>query len=182
MLIQVDEPGRAIEVIEDIEDPDTRHEYDYALAQLLAGDAVKAATALRRGLLMNPYIGEAIVHRKVCDLVRAALAEEADIDRTGRIAEAEGYLTDSGALWRRSPFGRAFVRWVTTHPGTQREANAARGCEWTMGSCETKEERYIEAEERLDSLIEAVDEETSKTIAATFTSAAGTRVRPWELL
>ena len=133
--------------------------YDLALAHHMEDQAGPAASALRRGLVENPYIGERLAHPESTRRRRADVGS----DHPMLLSEADDYIRRALPLWQSVPTARRFVRWVTTHPIVVHEQGMIAHVLWQKTTAEGPEAAAAYRTE-LKQLVAASGEEHSMAI------------------
>lgn len=172
-LMRLGAYDRAQVVMEEWADEYPAYYYELALCHVLQANWVAAATALRRGFVTNPYIGEFLAGNPD--------PQQLVIWHDTNFAEPEllpAYFEQYGALWSKPRHGGAFVRWLFNHPKVM--AERARIMEFDEALLwEAAPEQRARLRENRDEAIDSIDDTLSMAIVQQRTGERGTLVWPW---
>jgi tetratricopeptide (TPR) repeat protein len=149
--------------------------YELGLVYLLAGEWAGAATALRRGFFLNPYIAEMLngnpAPRRM-PVWHGSSHEDPD--------EAASYLEMHGRLWEKFPDLKLFVRWLFDHPQILVERGAVMACRYEL-QWENDQAARSRLFDRMQHLYTAIDEKLSTEITSKRIDRYGEEYHPWML-
>ncbi len=147
--------------------------YELALLLLSEENFTGAATSLRLGFVENGYIAEML-----CGMLDPL---PMTVWHGSNFAEpdlARDYVLQYGDLWHRTPGAVAFLRWLHTHPTVMAERAAIMKC-WETLLWEHDIERRRAILDRLEALVNEVDDRISAGIVVERTDRFGNPVWPW---
>lgn len=147
--------------------------YELALSHILCQQWVPAATALRRGIALNPYIAEILsgnAHPEPLAIWHGSALKLPDT--------AADYLNTYGALWHDTAGAAAFVRWLYQHPLVLRERADVLECREALRW--EREGRQRDAWIlRHRQTLDAIDDTLSQRIVVQHRDHDGRQTYPW---
>ncbi|MCF8112800.1 MAG: tetratricopeptide repeat protein [Desulfotignum sp.] len=172
--IQAGLPGKAKKILSEIRKEFPPAAYSLALLFFKKGKYIEAATAMRLGILQNPYIAEALTGR-------THLSPRLYWHGTNLAAPETAvlYLENSGRdIWMSTPGAVDFCDWLFNHSAILKEraamASAMEGLttEWNF----EQRGQYVDLQTKI---ISSIDNRLSKKIIRKFTDRSGEEKWPW---
>lgn len=147
--------------------------YELGLAHLLDEEWALAATALRQGFLVNPYIAEIITG---CD--KPMMQTYWHGEKTHMPSHGLEYMAMYDKLWHALPEFSVFVRWLFCHPVILAERAEVQACReqllWTERFSVRKQ-----INRKLEALLARCDHEVSERLVQAKANKRGVEMYPW---
>lgn len=147
--------------------------YELALLHQLENRWIDAATALRRGFCMNPYIAEMLCGNP--DPIPLAVWHRSNFAEP---ETARRYLSCYGDHWRRRPEAIVFLHWLYNHPRVLAERAVFMGyAEQLLWEQDFQKRGEILA--RMERAAEEIDDTISEDIVVKRVDGRGRPAFPW---
>jgi tetratricopeptide (TPR) repeat protein len=147
--------------------------YDLALLNWIEGDAVKAATELRRGFVENVYIAEIL-----CGNPDPAPLPIWHGINYAEVDFAKDYIADHGPLWRETKGAVPFLRWLFTCSAVLMERGALLACREELTFADDPMQRRASLDRQAE-LVARIDDASSKALIAPRKDRHGKLIEPW---